>query len=192
MHVLALIAEGFARNMKELQAFLKQTFFFFQYGDLTYLEDKIESILDELISWKFVGKKGSSFFPTRLGKRVSELYLDPLTAHRFVKGLENARKINEISFLQLICNSTEMRPLLNVSLAETKEIVDYLIKNEEYFLENVPSEWEIEYDEFLKSVKTAMCLEAWINEATEDEILTKFRVAPGELRTKLEIADWLL
>ena len=32
----------------------------------------------------------------------------------------------------------------------------------------------------------------WLDEATEDKILTKFRVAPGELRNRLKNADWLI
>ena len=194
MHILALIASEFTKSRKELHDFFKNTFFFFQYGDLSYIEDKIESVLEQLEEWNFIKTKNDKLDATRLGKRVSELYLDPLTANHFVECINNIEKVKvkDISFLQAICNSTEMHPLLNVSLSETSEIVDYIIKNENYFLQKIPDEWELDYDKFLKSVKTAMCLEAWINEASEDEILTKFRVAPGELRSKIEIADWLL
>ncbi len=194
MHILALIASEFTKSRKELHDFFEKTFFFFQYGDLSYIEDKIESILEQLEEWNFIKTKNDKLDATRLGKRVSELYLDPLTASHFVECINNIEKVKvkDISFLQAICNSTEMHPLLNVSLSETSEIVDYIIKNENYFLQKIPDEWELDYDKFLKSVKTAMCLEAWINEASEDEILTKFRVAPGELRSKIEIANWLL
>ena len=34
--------------------------------------------------------------------------------------------------------------------------------------------------------------ESWTNEATEDQILTKFKIAPGELHGKLLLVDWLL
>ena len=32
---------------------------------------------------------------------------------------------------------------------------------------------------------------AWINEVSENQILEDFKVRPGELHAKLEIADWL-
>lgn len=193
MHILALIASEFVKNRKELHNFFQKTFFYFQYGDLSYIEDKIESILDQLREWNFIKTRRGKLAATRLGKRVSELYLDPLTANYFVECLGKVGKeLKDISFLQVICNSFEMHPLLNVSPSETKDIVDYVIKNERYFLQEIPDEWDLDYDRFLRSVKTAMCFEAWINERTEDEILTKFRVAPGELRSKIQIADWLI
>ena len=194
MHILALIASDFVKNKKELFNFFKKTFFFFQYGVLSYLEDKIESIREQLKDWNFLKIEDNKLNATRLGKRVSELYLDPLTANHFINGLEKVGriKLDDFSFLQLICNSIEMFPLLRVSLGETKEIVDYVIKKDDCFLEEVPDEWDLNYDKFLRSVKTAMCFEAWINEKTEDEILTQFRVAPGELWSKIQIADWLL
>jgi helicase len=34
--------------------------------------------------------------------------------------------------------------------------------------------------------------EGWINEMTEDDILSKYKVTPGELYGKLTNADWLL
>ena len=49
-----------------------------------------------------------------------------------------------------------------------------------------------EYSDFLDSVKTAMFFEDWINEKTEEEILEKFSVRPGEIKTKIDNAEWLL
>jgi helicase len=194
MHILALIASEFVKSKKELHDFFQKTFFYFQYGDLSYIEDKIEFILDQLKDWRFIKIRRNKLIATKLGKRVSELYLDPLTANYFVECLGKVGQIElkNISFLQVICNSFEMYPLLNVSLGETKDVVDYIIKNERYFLQKIPDEWDLDYDRFLRSVKTAMCFEAWVNEKTEDEILTRFRIAPGELRSKIQIADWLL
>ena len=57
---------------------------------------------------------------------------------------------------------------------------------------DVPLMWDENYQDFLRSMKTALCLEAWINETTEDELLENFQIAPGELHNKLEIADWLI
>ena len=51
---------------------------------------------------------------------------------------------------------------------------------------------EFDFDEFMKSVKTAMMFESWIEESTEDQILSRFKVTPGELYTRLRNADWLL
>ena len=57
------------------------------------------------------------------------------------------------------------------------------------------SEWmlfDIGYDDYLRSVKTAMLFQEWMEEAGEDKLLEGFRVTPGELRVRLGNADWLL
>ncbi|MEM2780082.1 MAG: helix-hairpin-helix domain-containing protein, partial [Candidatus Bathyarchaeia archaeon] len=67
-------------------------------------------------------------------------------------------------------------------------------EHREEFITPVPNEWEdrINYEEFLAEVKTAMVLKAWIEEASEDEIIEKFRVQPGDLYRTVENAKWLL
>jgi helicase len=82
--------------------------------------------------------------------------------------------------------------LLNIRTGEFSELNEVIAKREGIFLQKIPEEWDVEFDEFLRSVKTALMFEAWINEATEDYILNKFKVAPGEFYGRREIADWLI
>ena len=51
---------------------------------------------------------------------------------------------------------------------------------------------DYEYEEFEKSIKMAKIFEDWINEKTEEEIMQKYSLTPGELYSRLQIADWLL
>ena len=90
----------------------------------------------------------------------------------------------------MITNTLEMRPLLSVRDKDFEEINDVIATKK--FLEKVPKDWELEFDDFLKSVKTTLMFQGWTDEQTEDQILTNFRVAPGELWTRLNNADWLL
>ena len=193
-HVLALIAAGFCNSLKSLKNFFSRTFFAYQFGDIYFIEEKVLEILDLLKEWNFVKEKKGKLLPTRLGKRVSELYIDPLTAFRFLKGLEfcSKRRVEPFSFLQLVSYSREMRPLLSIRTGEFYELNDLVEKKRNKILMDIPEEWEDEYEEFLKSFKTALMLEAWMNEATEEFILEKFNVTPGELWGKLQIADWLI
>ena len=85
-----------------------------------------------------------------------------------------------------------MKPLLNVRTGEFTELNEILALRENEFLQEVPEEWDLSFDDFLRSVKTALMFGEWINEATEDEILNKYRVTPGELYGRLNNADWLL
>ncbi|MEM5829215.1 MAG: DEAD/DEAH box helicase [Candidatus Aenigmatarchaeota archaeon] len=194
MHTLALIASDFCKSEHSLKEFFSKTFYAYQFGDISSVEDKISNILEQLISWGFVVSKKGKISATRIGKRVSQLYIDPLTAHQFIEALAKTKekKIHPFGLLQLISNTIEMRPLLSVRIGEFSELEDILAKREEELLQEIPDESGIEFDDFLKSLKTALMFEAWIKEATEDQILTEFRVAPGEFYGRREIADWLI
>jgi helicase len=193
MHTLALVANDFKKTEDGLLEFFTNTFYGFQYGDIYLIEEKILDILDKLSEWGFISRKGGKINATKLGKRVSELYIDPLTAHNFIVALdEKQRKIDAFSFLQLVSNTIEMRPLLTVRSSEFVDINEVLAKKERNILQKIPEEYDLEFDDFLKSIKTAMMFEDWIDEKTEDEILVKYHVAPGELRSRLENADWLI
>jgi helicase len=158
------------------------------------LEEKISQILERLIEWKLVIYKKNKIEATRIGKRVSELYIDPFTAHQFMQALFRAKekRICPFGLLQLISNTIEMRPLLSVRAGEFSELEDIVAKREEELLQEIPDESKIEFDDFLRSLKTALMFEDWVEEATEDQILVKYRVAPGEFYGRREIADWLV
>ncbi|MCD6092702.1 MAG: DEAD/DEAH box helicase [Candidatus Aenigmarchaeota archaeon] len=193
-HALSLISSGMCNDESSLEDFFAKTFYASQYGNVRELEDKIENVIEKLIEWGFISKKGTELKPTRIGKRVSELYIDPHTARHIIGCLENGKNIKTkpISYLHMVSNTIEMKPLLNIGQSEFDEINIKLIENEKHMLCERPSEWDIEFDDFLKAFKTSLLFSAWIDESGEDEILEKFKVTPGELRSKLEIADWLL
>ncbi len=185
MHVLALIATGISRE-KDLYDFFSDTFYAYQFGETEKIEEIIGSILNELIDWNFVIISGG-LEATRIGKRVSELYIDPETAYGFVCALENYN-VTHFGLLHLTSQSREMRPQLRVSNSEYKDMQNAAAAKEDELM----VEPRVYDDSFLESIKTACLLEAWTNEAGEDEIFERFRVSPGELHTRLEITDWLL
>jgi len=179
MHTLALIASELCKSEKGLFEFFSKTFYAYQYGEIERIEDKIFEILEELVKWKFVAKDDEKLHATRIGRRVSELYIDPLTAHIFIENLSKAVKIkiHPFSLLHAVSSTLEMQPLLNVRAGDFSELNEVIAKRESLFLQSAPKEWDLEFDEFLKSVKTALMLEAWAEEATEDQLLTNRRLA---------------
>ena len=194
MHSLALVASEFCKSKESLLKFFSRTFYAFQYGDTSLIERKISDILNVLEEWGFVTEKNDRLRATTIGRRVSELYIDPLTAHFFIDCLKKAseRNLQPFSFLQLVSNTLEMKPLPGVRTGEFTELNEIVAEREDQILQEIPEEWDLEFDDFLKSIKSALMFEAWINEATEDEILTKFNVTPGEFYGRRQIADWLL
>jgi len=192
MHTLALIASGFVKNEDSLMKFFEKTFFAYQYGDVSEINEKLESILEMLVKFEFITREDGKVTPTRIGKRVSELYIDPFTAHHFIECLGRAMRVKPemFSYLHMITNTLEMKPFLSVANKDFEEINNIISTKK--FLQKVPQDWDLNFDEFLKSVKSTLMFQGWIDEQTEDQILVKFRVAPGELWTRLSNADWLL
>jgi len=204
-YLLSLIAANFTRSKKEITKFFSKTFWAFQFQDMDKLERIIMKMLDLLAEWEFIMKEGEDFKradelddfkvkATIIGKRVAELYIDPLTAYSFICCLREAsdKRISSFSFLQMVSHTLEIRPLLRVRVKEYDKIQEKLVIESNFLLEKEPSMYEPEYEDFLNSVKTGMMFQDWVNEKDEEFLLEEYNVRPGELRAKLNIADWLM
>jgi len=47
-------------------------------------------------------------------------------------------------------------------------------------------------EEILSEIKTAALLMQWITEEAEDKIVSHFGIGPGDLRTAVELSEWLI
>ena len=206
-YLLSLISSWIIRDRNSMKEFFSKTFWAHQFKDLQKLEAIMEKMLHLLEEWGFitiVGSANAGFVSanelhqeklraTPLGKRVSELYLDPLTARHLLDGLARYdQNKNAFSLLQMISNTLEMRPLLRVKSKEQESIQEELTKRYDFLLKEEPGAYDIEYEDFVNSIKTALFFYAWIDEKDEDYLLEKYDVRPGEVRVKQETADWLL
>lgn len=190
MYLLSLIASEFVNTEKEIFDFFNDTFFAYQYEDMGRLENKIERILELLEDYKFIYFKDNKYNATLIGKRISELYLDPETGFYLIRCIKDCiKETKEIALLQAVCNTLEMKPLLNVRKSEEDIMENELAKVEHLLLKTSDEGFE---DEFLSSFKTALMFNSWINERTEEDILEIFGTRPGELNSKLQDVDWLL
>ncbi|MFA6889036.1 MAG: helicase-related protein [Candidatus Woesearchaeota archaeon] len=204
-YLLSLIATEHVRTKEQIMNFFSKTFWAHQYKDMKRLETIINKMLALLDEFEFITSTKSefttaleyateSFKATRIGKRVAELYLDPLTAHKLIEGMKTAaqKSYSTFSLLQLFCSQLELRPLLTIKKVEYEKIEQQLIEHTDELLVDSPVEYNEEYDEFLKSIKTALFFQEWINESTEEELLKQFDVRPGELHAKKDRGDWLI
>lgn len=175
-------------------SFFKKTFFAYQFGEITKLEKIINRILKALKEWGFIIINKNDLQATLLGARVSQLYLDPYTAHYLITCLKRAKSkiIKEFSFLQMISYTIELRPLLTVRVKEYDNIEEKIAEFQSSLLSFEPSMFDMDYEEYLKSIKTALFFYDWINEKDEELLLEQYNIRPGETRVKLELADWLL
>ncbi|MFH1445220.1 MAG: DEAD/DEAH box helicase [Nanoarchaeota archaeon] len=214
-HVLALISSGVTPDKNSLFDFFSKTFYAHQKGDILELKIILERVLASLQQFRVITigdgepvqedlsdfksaasmiTQGEELKPTRIGKRVSELYIDPMTANHLIEKLQYADKkgTSDFGILQLISNTVEMKPLLSMKKGDMEMINDIIVKEESSLTDRMPTPWDIEYDDFLCSIKTAAMFKAWIEEAGENKIHEAFAVTPGELHARLSNSDWLL
>lgn len=204
-YILSMIATDLVADEKQLMELFSKTFWAHQFKDMDRLKAQVGRMLEMLKGWGFIEMGEEDFLPaneesrrklfaTKLGKRVAELYIDPLTAYSILIGLKKGALITTypITFLQLISNSLEMRPLLRTKAAEWDDVQEVLNKHHETWLEDIPALYEPEYEDFVDSVKTSMFFNDWIEEKDEEALLEKYNIRPGEIRVKLDKADWLL
>ena len=66
-------------------------------------------------------------------------------------------------------------------------------EHESEFLGRVPSEYEeVAFESWLSALKTAKLLDDWASEVDEDRITERYGVGPGDIRGKVDTAEWLL
>jgi helicase len=65
-------------------------------------------------------------------------------------------------------------------------------ERETELLGRAPREEEADWEDWLSALKTAKLLEDWASELDEDRIAERYDVGPGDIRGKVETADWLL
>ncbi len=193
-HVLATIASDFAHTENGIYEFFGRTFYAYQY-DIDAIKSLVAKILKYLYDEEMIEVFGENINATKFGKRVSELYIDPVSAVIIRDGMRSNREyMTEVSLLHMIAHTPDMGPVLRPYTNEMDQIALYMEEHRQEFLFAPPAEWEdnIGYEEFLGEVKTAMTLNAWIDEMSEDWLMDRFRVQPGDLYRTLESAKWLL
>lgn len=200
MYLLSLISIDLINTNKEIKDFFANTLYGHQYQDLEALYYHIFKVIDDLKEYGFVYQEDNYYMATSLGRKVSELYLNPDTADLFLSHFDAiierfvqnyVSKSDIFALLQFISSSMEMKPLFRVAKKEEdhymemmEEVADTLIQQYNPF--------EVDYLTFAQTLKTSEILLDWIQEAPEDYITEKYSITPGELHYKNEVIDWLL
>jgi helicase len=193
-HVLATIAADFAHTEQGIYDFFGKTFYSYQY-DSRAIRGVTTKILKFLYEEELIEVSGENVNATRFGRRVSELYIDPVSAVLIRDALQSrAPKLTDISFLHMIAHTPDMFPKLRPYSKEIDSLALFVDEHREEFVFEVPDEWidRIAYEEYLGEAKLAWVLNAWIEETTEDETIEKFRVQPGDLYRLIATSKWLL
>lgn len=195
-HVLATVATRFATSESGLERFFAKTFYAFQY-DPKMIKGKLGDILSFLHREQMVEFTGDELKATRFGRRVSELYIDPVSAVILRDGLyTRAKHVTEVSFLHLISRTPDISPKLYPRRGEDEMLDLFAKEHQDEYMCEVPEYYGdtngITYEEFLAEIKCARVMYEWINETSEDGILEVHRVEPGDILRMVDTSRWLL
>jgi helicase len=194
-HILGLVAIRYVYDLKSAETFFSKTFYAKQFGEMPELLEKIMEIINNLEEFGFVKKSGSMnpmlarYEPTKLGKRVSDLFLDPESAYSLIQALRVKKTFTPFSYLFAWANCMEFSPWLN-----TPKKIEPIIPEEinSRFFEVPFSQEKLLFEpESTNKFFSAMMLEQWVEEKREQELFEKYGVLPGTLFGKTRIVEWL-
>jgi len=192
-HTLAVVASDYAHTEQGIVDFFSQTFYGYHYpmGNIKLI---LAGILSYLRREDMIRYKGDYVYATDFGRRVSELYIDPQSAVILRDGLRRgALDVTDLTWLHLICHTPNMRPILRPRRKDLGEVEEYFEEHREEFACRIAADYDyVDFEQFLGEVKTAMVLEAWIQETSESDLLERYSVAPGDRYSAVHNADWLL
>jgi helicase len=193
-HVLATVASGFARTRDGLLEFLDGTLYATQADDDARLAAVTDDVLDYLDVNGFL-ERDDGLRATDVGHTVSRLYLDPMSAAEILDGLESVAeggRPTALGLFHLVARTPDMYQLYLKS-GDRETYTELCYEREEEFLGRVPSEFEdVAFEDWLAALKTAKLLEDWADEIDEDRIAERYGVGPGDIRGKVDTAEWLL
>ena len=193
-HVLATVASGFAHTENGVYEFFGKTFYAHQY-DVKAIKSVIAKILKYLYDEQMLYVDGDNIHATQFGKRISELYLDPVSGVIIRDALKHKPAcLTDLSMLHLITHTPDMGPVMRPYGQELDAVAVLMEEHRKELFTSPPVEWEdrVGYEEFLGEVKTAMILKGWIEETSEEQLLEKYKVQPGDLYRIIENGKWLL
>jgi helicase len=186
-HVLGLIATEDARSHADLMDFFGRTFLAHQ-TDAHHLEDNIEKVTQFLKDEGMV-EDDEDLRVTKLGKRVSDVYIDPLSAVVIRNALRDYRRGREFGIIHAVCSTPDMT-LMYLRRSDYDWVEEFLDEVRERLLVEPPSDIG-RYELFLSEVKTAKVIHDWISEVGESTMEKSYGIGPGDIRNKVELAEWL-
>lgn len=187
-HVLALIATKAASSAEHLKDFFGRTFLAHQ-TDIIYLEDSITNVIEFLRNEGMVHKE-DVLRATLFGKMVSDLYIDPQSAVIIREALGKYVTGREFGVLHAISSTPDM-PLLYLRQSDYGWVDEFLDERKDQMIIEPPGDLA-EYEIFLAKVKTAKLVDDWLSEIHENAITEFFGVGPGDIRNKMDMAEWLM
>ena len=149
-----------------------------------------------MVQAKVEEPKAMTYSASAFGQQVTRLYLDPTSGLLLRDGLRRALRriwredtsdeVTEAGLLYLIASAHDF---LTFWWRESE--YDRLHEKASLIDEDLLNDTGLE-DTHLARIKSTWVLEDWIEESSQREIENTHGVMPGDLRTRIDLAEWLL
>lgn len=184
IHVLSLIVTSPGIKKEEILDFFLQTL-----GGLQSTKSTIKFGIDiatkYLLTENFIINKGDRYVATDFGKKVSKLYIDPITATYFRDSLElvTQERKHTFGFLHLISNCEEFFPKFSLRIKDHESLGVMLENHSSELIEPIS-----EYD----CSRSLMALQSWVTESSEVSLADSLKIESGDMHRMVQTAEWLL
>ena len=192
-HTLATVATASGLSKADLDSLFGKTLLAMQVGakETARLTEKA---LGYLLAERLLESHGGLFYATDFGRRVSVLYVDPVTAVMYREG---ARRIEPgrsytAGILQLVASTPDFEPKFPLRSKDYDQAMAFMEEHSSEMLERHSSRAFADYDRVLQDMRSVMALHGWIDEWREEQLLTRLGVEPGDMHRAVDNADWLL
>ena len=192
-HVLGLLATDDADSHDSIIDFLKETFFG-TVSQMFGIESVVDGIVSSLVEEEMAKTDGDSVRVTSFGKRVSDLYIDPISASILKHAVMNIDDDTDNLAILLVAAMTPDVLGLYPKKSDNEMLDAALQKLDDNNLWLVDPYDLRDYDpEFLNSdLKIALLIEEWIEETNEETICNNMGIGPGDIRSKVDMMDWII
>ncbi|MDG6901352.1 MAG: DEAD/DEAH box helicase [Nitrososphaerota archaeon] len=193
VHTLATIASSAGLSKLDVQSLFGRTLLSMQIGPQR-VGRLIDSGLGYLLAERLVESRGTLFHATDFGKRVSMLYIDPITGVQFREAIRKMQpgKSYTAGLLHVVSSSPDFEPKFPLRSKDYDAASAFMEEHSGEFVEKPSRNSFADFDEVLQGTRSVMALYGWIDEWKEEQLLSKLGVEPGDMHRAVDNADWLL
>ncbi len=192
-HTLASVATGSGISKADLDGLFGKTLLAIQVGGKETAR-LTERALGYLLGERLLESHGGLFYATDFGRRVSMLYIDPVTGVMFRDSVRRAEPGRNYTagILHLVAASPDFEPRFPLRSKDYDQAMAFMEEHSSEMLEQHSSRAFADYDRVLQDMRSVMALHGWIDEWREEQLLTRLGVEPGDMHRAVDNADWLL
>ena len=190
-HILGVLATGDADSEESIVDFMRGTF----YGATSQMfgiEGVVEEVVDFLAREGMVERVGDRIEILPFGRRVSDLYIDPVSASMLRRAVEGIGE--DTGDLPILIAAAMTPDVLGMypKKADAERIGAAIDECWDSLLLDPDGTEDYMPELFESDVKVALLVKDWIDEVPEEAITGSMGIGPGDIRSKVDMMDWII